>query len=338
MNSPLLSVTKLFKYFASHGQRELRGTPEQLRQDGQVCAVDGVTFEVHSHETFGLVGESGCGKSTLGRCILRLLEPTSGSVAFGEVDVTRAAGQQLRDLRQRMQIVFQDAGQSLSPMRTVRATLAEPLRIHGLARGENAARRVLELLGQVGLEPMHRSRYPHQLSGGQQQRVAIARALATEPDFIDLDEPTSALDSSLKLTVVDLLQQVQDATGVSYLLISHDLTIVRHTCDRVAVMYLGAIVEIAATAQVFDDALHPYTQALIASIPIPDPFTKRERILLPGEPPSPANIPTGCRFQTRCSFVMERCRHEEPSLLDAKPGHRVACFLYSEAEREAAPA
>ncbi|MDE2991498.1 MAG: ABC transporter ATP-binding protein [Chloroflexota bacterium] len=338
MNSPLLSVTKLFKYFPSRGRRELRGTPEQLRHEGPVRAVDGVTFAVRAHETFGLVGESGCGKSTLGRCILRLLEPTAGTVAFGDDDVTQATGQRLRELRRRMQIVFQDAGQSLSPMRTVRATLAEPLRIHAFARGEAAERRVLELLGQVGLEPMHRSRYPHQLSGGQQQRVAIARALATEPSFIVLDEPTSALDSSLKLTVVDLLQQVQEETAVSYLLISHDLTIVRHTCDRVAVMYLGAIVEIGATARIFDDALHPYTQALIASIPIPDPFTNRERVLLPGEPPSPANIPTGCRFQTRCAFVMDRCRHEEPSLLEAQPGHRVACFLYAEAEREAAPA
>ena len=337
MHSPLLNVANLFKYFPSRGHRELRGTPEQLRGNRPVRAVDGVTFEVHAHETFGLVGESGCGKSTLGRCILRLLEPTAGLVVFGDEDITHLTGHRLRELRRRMQIVFQDAGQSLSPMRDVGATLAEPLRIHALARGSAAETRVLELLGQVGLDPMHRSRYPHQLSGGQQQRVAIARALATEPDFIVLDEPTSALDSSMKLTVVDLLKQIQDETGVSYLLISHDLTIVRHTCDRVAVMYLGAIVEIATAAHVFDDPLHPYTRALIASIPIPDPSTKRERILLPGEPPSPANIPTGCRFQTRCPSVMDRCRREEPALLEAKPGHPVACFLYSDSEGEAAP-
>ena len=302
------------------------------RQVGAVRAVDGVSFTIERGETLGLVGESGCGKSTVGRSILRLVEPTSGEVVFDGIDVASLNGEPLRKLRRRMQMIFQDPFSSLDPRRTVEDTLAEPLRAHGLAPGKLAHERVTELLDIVGLPRNSGSRYPHEFSGGQRQRVGIARSLAVQPDLIIADEPVSALDVSIQAQVVNLLEDLQERFGLTYLVIAHDLAVVRHISDRVAVMYLGRIVEVAPSEDLYRLPLHPYTIALLSAIPIPDPDVedRRERILLRGDLPSPANPPSGCRFHTRCPWKQPtRCDTEDPVLREVPvaigQGHTVAC-------------
>ena len=327
MDSWILTVKDLTKYFPLKGHREIRGEPASFHGRRLVRAVDGISFGVRRHQSLGLVGESGCGKSTAGRCILRLLEPTFGQVQFDSSDIARLPPARLKELRKEMQIVFQDPDASLNPRMKVQEIVGEPLHIHGLARGGEIQERVLVLLEMVGLEKGHARRYPHQFSGGQQQRIGIARALASEPKFIVLDEPTSALDVSVKVAIADLLMDLQRETGVAYLVISHDLGIVRYTCSQVAVMYVGKLVEMGPTGLVFDHPIHPYTQALISSIPSPDPLSKRDEILLDGEVPSPVDIPPGCRFQERCRYTTSQCKEGEVVLKEVEPGHQVACNL-----------
>lgn len=318
---PLLSVRGLTKHFPiKHGVFS--------RQTGAVRAVDGVSFDVAAGETLALVGESGCGKSTTGRAILRLIEPTSGSVRFDGEDVIALDSRDLRKLRRRLQIVFQDPFSSLNPRMSVGAIVREGLTIHHLAEGEAADRRVKQLLEEVGLRPEYASRYPHEFSGGQRQRVGIARALSVEPQFIVCDEPVSALDVSVQAQVVNLLQDLQRDRGLSYLFIAHDLSIVEHIADRVAVMYLGHIVELAPVAAMFARPIMPYTQALLSAVPAPEPGVKRERILLAGDVPSPSNPPSGCVFHPRCQHPARdaSCAVIVPPLEEKAPGHWAACI------------
>ncbi len=296
---------------------------------GAIRAVDGVSLVMARGETLGLVGESGCGKSTLGNAILRNVEPTGGAIRLAGIDIAGLDRDALRTARRRMQMVFQDPFASLDARMRVGESIGEPLLVHGLARGDELRRRVGELLARVGLSPTHAERYPHEFSGGQRQRLVIARALALSPDLVICDEPVSALDVSVRGQILNLLLELQRGLGTAFLFISHDLSVVRHVSDRIAVMYLGRVVELAERDTLFSAPLHPYTQALISAIPLPDPVAQRarRRMLLAGEIPSPANPPPGCAFHTRCPFAVQRCREEAPALVRKKSGALVACHL-----------
>jgi oligopeptide transport system ATP-binding protein len=299
------------------------------RQVGAVKAVDGVDFDVFKGETLGVVGESGCGKSTTGRTVLQLYRPTAGSVVFEGRELTTMKGEELRRMRKRMQIIFQDPFASLNPRMTVGNIISEPLQVHKVMNSRRERQEYVEsLLEKVGLNPYYINRYPHEFSGGQRQRIGIARALALNPTFIVADEPISALDVSIQAQVVNLLEELQDEFNLTYLFIAHDLSMVRHICDRVAVMYLGKIVEIGRTDDVYDNPLHPYTQSLLSAVPVPDPSIeeRRQRIILAGDVPSPANPPTGCNFNTRCPVRFDLCYQEpDPPLIEITPGHFAAC-------------
>jgi len=295
------------------------------RPQSFVRAVDGVSIDIKSGETLGLVGESGCGKSTLGRTILRLLDPTGGSIHFKGSDITAFRGNQLRSLRKNMQIIFQDPYSSLNPRMTVGSIVGEALNIHGIGDRKGRRDRVMSLLKEVGLHPEAFSRYPHEFSGGQRQRIGVARALAVEPDFIVCDEPVSALDVSIQAQILNLLLDLQQKRDLTYLFISHDLRVVEHIADRVAVMYLGRIVETASTKDIFDDPLHPYTIALLSAVPTTDPEGGKKRIILEGDVPSPIDPPSGCPFHPRCPWMTEICPKVEPELVEHKPGHIASC-------------
>lgn len=319
----LVRVENLVKHFPI-----TRGIIIQ-RQVGAVHAVDGLTFDVYKGETLGLVGESGCGKSTTGRTILQLYRPTSGSVHFEGVDLVKLKGEELRRMRRRMQMIFQDPYASLNPRMTVGEIIGEPLIIHNVARGREVQERVEHLLELVGLNPAYANRYPHEFSGGQRQRIGVARALALQPSFIVCDEPISALDVSIQAQVVNLLEDLQQEFGLTYLFIAHDLSMVRHISNRVAVMYLGVMVELASRDELYNHPLHPYTQALLSAVPNPDPAVekKRKRIILQGDVPSPVNPPSGCRFRTRCPLAAEICKEVKPEWREVSPGHFVACHM-----------
>ena len=322
MSDPLLSVRNLVKYFPIRGGL-------LSREIDRVHAVDGVSFDIAKGETLGLVGESGCGKSTTGRCILRLVEPTAGEVWFEGKDVTALDRQALVDLRRDMQIIFQDPFASLNPRMSVGAIIGEALLIHKLAKSKaDIEARVVELLRTVGLQPDHMRRYPHEFSGGQRQRIGIARALAVEPKLIVCDEPVSALDVSIQAQVINLLEDLQEKLGLTYLFIAHDLSVVEHISTRVAVMYLGRVVEIASAQDLYTNPRHPYTEALLSAVPIPDPEVKRTRIRLEGDVPNPIHPPPGCHFHTRCPIrQLPLCNTETPKLQQGKDGHWVACHL-----------
>jgi oligopeptide/dipeptide ABC transporter ATP-binding protein len=315
-NQPLVEIKDLKKYFPVPHKQVVR-------------AVDGVSFTINRGETLGLVGESGCGKTTVGRCILRLIEPTSGEIRFDGHDLLKLDRGEMRAIRRRMQIIFQDPYSSLNPRMKVGSIIAEPLEIHRVGDRRERKDRVAELLRVVRLDPDYANRYPHQFSGGQRQRIGIARALALNPDFIVADEPVSALDVSVQAQVVNLMQDLQERFGLTYLFISHGLAVVKHISTRVGVMYLGKLVEVAPAEEIYSNPLHPYTQALLRAIPIPDPDAKRRMAQrLGGDVPNPIAPPRGCRFHTRCPQAMETCGLREPELVEVSPGHFVACFLH----------
>jgi oligopeptide/dipeptide ABC transporter ATP-binding protein len=325
---PLLEVRNLKKYYPVR-------SGVFSRVSGWVKAVDDVSFEIYSGETLGMVGESGCGKTTVGRTILRLIEPTSGEVRFGNEDVLALDSARLRKMRRQMQMIFQDPYSSLNPRMTVGAIISEPLRMHRLANGPELNQRVNEILERVGLSSSYASRYPHEFSGGQRQRIGIARALALNPQFIVCDEPVSALDVSIQAQILNLLEDLQQQFSLSYLFVSHDLNVVEHVADRVAVMYLGKIVEVAPVEELFRNPLHPYTVALMSANPVPDPTVRTKRQILTGDVPSAFNPPTGCPFHTRCPRVMEQCKTITPPTIQTGQGkntHTVWCHLYGEAK------
>jgi len=299
------------------------------RQVGVVHAVDGISFDVYRGETFGLVGESGCGKSTAGRTILQLYRPTAGSVYFEGDNLAKMKGESLRRMRQKMQMIFQDPYASLNPRMTVREIVGEPLVVHDMMKGKAMEDRVNQLLDLVRLNPGFAMRYPHEFSGGQRQRIGVARALALSPDFIVCDEPISALDVSIQAQVINLLEDLQEKLGLTYLFIAHDLSVVRHISDRVAVMYLGILAETATRDELYEHPLHPYTQALLSAVPVPDPLVeeKRQRIILEGDVPSPVNPPSGCRFRTRCPLAEKICAEQAPAWREVSPEHWVACHM-----------
>jgi len=324
-SSPLLEVKNLKKYFPVRSGLF-------SRVSAWVKAVDDVSLDVREGETFGLVGESGCGKTTAGRTILRLMEPTAGEVTFEGQNIFQMKNRQLRSMRRRMQIIFQDPYSSLNPRMTVGSIVGEPLKIHGIAKGAALQERIGDLLTRVGLSPEHRGRYPHEFSGGQRQRIGIARALALNPRFIVCDEAVSALDVSIQAQILNLLKELQQEYHLAYLFISHDLNVVEYLADRIAVMYLGKLVEIAQTETLFLAPKHPYTQALLSANPVPDPSLKTDRTILTGDVPSPLHPPSGCRFHTRCPKVMDLCATKEPPLIQIGQGkatHQVWCHLYT---------
>lgn len=329
--STLLSVRDLKVHFDLGGGGpldKLLGTNPEKRV---VKAVDGISIDIYERETLGLVGESGCGKSTLGRAILRLTEPTAGQVFYRDRDLARLSARQLRNERRHLQIIFQDPYASLNPRMTIGQIVGEPLETFHLARGREVEQRVQELLETVGLSKRFIKRYPHEFSGGQRQRIGIARALAVDPDFIVADEPISALDVSIQAQIMNLLERLRREKNLTYLFISHDLRAIRHVSDRVAVMYVGKLVEIAEAKTIYDEPLMPYTKALISAVPVPDPQVEaaRQRIILEGDVPSPINPPAGCRFHTRCPYAIEACKEVVPQLVEIKPAHFAACIRIS---------
>lgn len=321
-NETLLQIEDLKMHFPIY-----RGVFQ--RQVGAVRAVDGVSFDIKRGETLGLVGESGCGKSTTGRAILQLYRPTAGSVYFDGSNLTTTKGEELRKMRRKMQMIFQDPYASLNPRMTVADIVGEPLMVHNVGTGKEIVERVNHLLEVVNLNPSFAGRYPHEFSGGQRQRIGVARALALQPSFIICDEPISALDVSIQAQVVNLLEELQEQFNLTYLFIAHDLSMVKHISNRVAVMYLGVFVELAGRDELYSSPLHPYTQALLSAVPIPDPIAdaKRHRTILEGDVPSPANPPSGCRFRTRCPIAEAQCAESRPDFREVKPGHFVACHL-----------
>lgn len=322
-STDLIQVDKLVKYFPVRA-----GVFKRVKD--WVQAVDGVSFSIRKGEVLGLVGESGCGKSTIGRTILRLLEPTSGTVRFEDENIFELDHSQLKSVRRNMQIVFQDPYASLNPRKPIVNSIMAGLDIHKIGSPEDRYNAAIEILAKVGLEPYHARRFPHEFSGGQRQRIGIARALALQPKFIVCDEPVSALDVSIQSQVLNLLRDLQQSYNLTYLFIAHNLSVVEHISDRVAVMYLGKMIELAFSDELFQTPLHPYTKALFSAIPIPKPDLKRERIVLSGEVPSPLNPPKGCRFHPRCPVAMKRCMEEEPAFVEVAPKHWTACFLTSD--------
>jgi len=320
MTEPIVKLENVKKYFPIRGGVFSRVV-------GNIKAVDDISFSIQKGETLGLVGESGCGKSTLGRTILKLLDPTAGKVFYKDFDIFATQKEELRNLRREMQIIFQDPYSSLNPRLNVGEIIGECLEIHGIAYGRKKQEKVESMLEVCGLAPHHRRRYPHEFSGGQRQRIGIARALTLNPDFIVADEPISSLDVSIQAQIVNLMEELQEKFGLTYLFISHDLSMVRHISDHVAVMYLGKIVEISGKKELYQNPLHPYTQALLSAVPVLDPDHKSKRIILRGDVPSPANPPQGCNFNPRCIYAEERCRNEEPELRDVGSEHQVSCHL-----------
>lgn len=318
----IIEIKNLKKYFYTSGA---------LKKKQAIKAVDNVSFSIRKGETFGLVGESGCGKSTTGRTIIRLYEPTGGSVVFNGQDITRLSAKKLLPFRKEMQMIFQDPYASLNGRMTVADIIGEALEIHNLAHGKEKDEVVASMLVRVGLKPEHASRYPHEFSGGQRQRIGIARALAVEPKFIICDEPISALDVSIQAQIVNMLEDLQDDIGLTFLFIAHDLSMVKHISNRIGVMYLGRLVEVAESGELYTNPVHPYTQALLSAIPVPDPSVAeaKNRIVLEGDVPSPLNPPSGCRFCTRCRYVMPVCSEQDPELREIAPGHMAACHLHS---------
>ncbi len=325
MAQPLLEVKDLKKYFPIKGGIFSKTI-------GYVQAVDGISFALYAGETVGLVGESGCGKSTAARAILRLIEPSGGEVSFEGQDILKLGKKPMRALRRQMQIIFQDPYASLNPRMTVASIVGEPLEIHKIAKGRQKEEKVANILEKVGLRPEHMRRYPHEFSGGQRQRIGIARALALNPKLIIGDEPVSALDVSIQAQVINLLEDLQKEFNLTYLIIAHDLSVVEHISNRVAVMYLGKIVELASDRELYQNPSHPYTEALLSAVPRPDPTIKKQRIILAGDVPSPINPPSGCRFHTRCLYAKADCNTVEPQLQDIGGGHHVACHYWKEVQ------
>lgn len=319
-SDPILEVKDLKKYFPIRG-----GILSRII--GQVLAVDGVSFSIHGGETLGLVGESGCGKTTVGKTVLKLIEPTAGEIRLKSKDITQLSGSELRSARREMQMIFQDPYSSLNPRMSAGEIVGEPLENYGIAKGREKKERAEALLNRVGFRREHIAKHPHEFSGGQRQRIGIARAVALNPSLIVADEPVSALDVSIQAQVINIMMDLQEEYRLTYLFISHDLAVVKHISHRIAVMYVGKIVELAAKETLFATPLHPYTEALLSAVPIPNPKAERESIILEGDVPSPINPPSGCRFHTRCPYVEDRCRMQEPPFKEVQQGHSVACHL-----------